>query len=411
MKFYLNKFYNILSNKFYFKLLYLFIAISFSTVLNDFYGIKLLNKVCLAWGILLILTSLFDIIFRKVKIYYFQIFLYLFLILTLAFNLFRYPTSENLKIWLVNLIILVSIFSIDTYKSKSVLIKELNIFSYIYTSLTFILSFISLILIFSNKSIERDLTFSNGISKTVTFSGLFSNENSLGIAAGISFIISLYILLSTYSKKIKIFYCFNAILQLITLVISGGRSALLLVLSLIFIFIFMKFKNIWARLFMLLSPTLIIPFLFKLSNTALHYIFTGREYIWQAAWPIIKFFPLVGIGNSNKISTIIANQKHELRGVEAGGLHNIYIEIATVNGLIATAFMLLFIACAFFFLVKKIDKLYSKTEKYYFSVLLTLVFGIPVINLMESSLVYIISFISIIFWVYTGYLIAILDKK
>lgn len=411
MKFYLNKFYNILSNKFYFKLLYLFIAISFSTVLNDFYGIKLLNKVCLAWGLLLILTSLFDIIFRKVKIYYFQIFLYLFLILTLAFNLFRYPTSENLKIWLVNLIILVSIFSIDTYKSKSVLIKELNIFSYIYTSLTFILSFISLILIFSNKSIERDLTFSTGISKTVTFSGLFSNENSLGIAAGISFIISLYILLSTYSNKIKIFYCFNAILQLITLVISGGRSALLLVLSLIFIFIFMKFNNIWARLFMLLSPTLIIPFLFKLSDTALHYIFTGREYIWQAAWPIIKFFPLVGIGNSNKISTLIANQKHELRGVEAGGLHNIYIEIATVNGLIATAFILLFIACAFFFLVKKIDKLYSKTEKYYFSVLLTLVFGIPVINLMESSLVYIISFISIIFWVYTGYLIAILDKK
>ncbi|MCR1950678.1 O-antigen ligase family protein [Clostridium sp. DSM 100503] len=411
MKVYLNKFYSILSNKFYFKLLYLLVAISFSTVLNDFYGIKLLNKVCLAWGLILIVTSLFDIIFRKVKIYYFQIFLYLFLILTLAFNLFRYPTSENIKIWLVNLIILVSIFSIDTYKSKSVLIKELNIFSYIYTSLTFILSFISLILIFSNKSIERVLTFSNDISKTVTFCGLFSNENSFGIAAGISFIICLYILLSTNSNKIKIFYYFNSILQLIALVISGGRSALLLVLSLVFIFIFIKFKNIWIRLLMLFSPMLIIPFLFKLSDTTLHYIFTGREYIWQAAWPIIKFFPLVGVGNSNKISTLIANPKHELRGVEAGGLHNIYIEIATVNGLIAAAFIILFIACAFFFLVKKIGNLDSKTEKYYFSVLLTLVFGIPVINLMESILVYIISFISIVFWVYTGYLIAILDKK
>lgn len=411
MKVYLNKFYNILSNKFYFKMLYLFVALSFSTVLNDFYGIKLLNKLCLAWGLLLIVTSIFNIIFKKNKIYYFQVFLYLFLILTLALNLFRYPTSENLKIWLVNLIILVSIFSIDTYKSKSVLIKELNIFSYIYTFITFILSFISLIIIFSNKSIERVLTFSNGISTTISFSGLFSNENSLGIAAGISFIISLYILLSTYSNKIKIFYCFNAILQLVTLVISGGRSALLLVLSLIFIFIFVKFKNIWIRLLMLFSPTLIIPFLFKLSDTTLHYIFTGREYIWQAAWPIIKFFPLVGIGNSNKISTLIANQKHELRGVEAGGLHNIYIEIATVNGLVATALILLFISCTFLFLVRKIDKLNSKTEKYFFSVLLTLVFGIPVINLMESSLVYIISFISIIFWVYTGYLVAILDKE
>ncbi|MDB1947878.1 O-antigen ligase family protein [Clostridium tertium] len=335
----------------------------------------------------------------------------MFLILTLALNLFRYPTSENLKIWLVNLIILASIFSIDTYKSKSVLIKELNIFSYLYTFITFILSFISLIIIFSNKSIERVLTFSNGISTTISFSGLFSNENSLGIAAGMSFIISLYILLSTHSNKIKIFYCFNAILQLVTLLISGGRSALLLVLSLIFILIFVKFKNVWIRLLMLFSPTLIIPFLFKLSNTTLHYIFTGREYIWQAAWPIIKFFPLVGIGNSNKISTLIANQQHELRGVEAGGLHNIYIEIATVNGLVATALIILFISCTFLFLIRKIDKINSKTEKYFFSVLLTLVFGIPVINLMESSLIYIISFISIIFWVYTGYLVAILDKE
>lgn len=44
-------------------------------------------------------------------------------------------------------------------------------------------------------------------------------------------------------------------------------------------------------------------------------------------------------------------------------------------------------------------------------ILILMVIGIFVVNLFESILIYVVSFILMIFWIYLGYLIFILDNK
>lgn len=45
------------------------------------------------------------------------------------------------------------------------------------------------------------------------------------------------------------------------------------------------------------------------------------------------------------------------------------------------------------------------------TVITSIIAGILAVNLFESVLVYTISFISMIFWIYLGYLVSILDNK
>ena len=60
MKDLLKKAYNILDNRFYFKILYLFVSLTFVTILIDIPGIKIFNTIALAWGMLLILFMIIE---------------------------------------------------------------------------------------------------------------------------------------------------------------------------------------------------------------------------------------------------------------------------------------------------------------------------------------------------------------
>lgn len=94
--------YDFLDNKFYFKLLYLFVSLTFVTMLKDVPGRKILSNITLAWGILLILFMVIEG-YKRRKIYKFDIPLALFMILTLIFNIFIYRSVDNIKVWIVNL--------------------------------------------------------------------------------------------------------------------------------------------------------------------------------------------------------------------------------------------------------------------------------------------------------------------
>lgn len=407
---FLTNFYKVISNSFYLKLLYLLVSLSFVTIIFDVPVFKILNKVCLIWVALLFLINFIDIIKRKRKIYIYNIFLYLFLFVTLFFTIYKYPTTENYKVWVINLIIFTVLFSIDNYKNKKTLQKEIDIYSYFYIFFSFIASSISLILIFLKQNIEINIINSDGVEEILTFIGIYKNENSLGIAAAISLIIGFYLISKSNNKKANIFLITSSVIQVITLFLSGGRSGFLILISVVFIFIFVYIKNIFIRTLMVIIPIASMFFIFKLDAKTLHYIFTGREYIWIAAIRIIKFAFFSGIGTSNTIPTLIQNQPANLIGVTKGGIHNIYMEITTTNGFIATFMLLLFIFSTLLYGVYKISKINNR-DKITNSLLLGLLLGIPVINLMESNLVYIISFISLIYWFYIGHFIAILDKN
>ena len=62
------------------------------------------------------------------------------------------------------------------------------------------------------------------------------------------------------------------------------------------------------------------------------------------------------------------------------------------------------------FIVQHLDKL-KRTEKLQMTTLTSLIVGILSVNLFESTLVYMASFMSLVFWIYLGYLISILDNK
>lgn len=401
---------NSLTNKFYLKLLYIFIGLSFATVISEFKYFNLLNKGVLALALLFLVITFFErLSFRIRKVYLFEYFLYLFLALTLYLNFTKYKINDNLKIWLVNLIIMTVLFSIDTYKSKALLIKELKIISYFYSAMTFILSFSSLLIIFLNNYINPNIL--NKIPNLLNYTGLFKNENSFGIAAALSFMITLYLIFDNKKFSLKALLSVNLIVQFISVFVSKGRSAIFPILTLGLVFLFYKFKNIYFRISLIGIPAIasIVAF-FTLPADILHKIFTGREFLWQSAFRLFTKYPLAGVGNVNKVGRLQDVRVTYLQGLEAGGLHNIFFEILTVNGLIAVILFILFLVFLFIFLFKKISKT-NNHNKVTYSILISLVLGIVFINLLESSLVYIISFISIIFWVYAGYLVAILDKR
>ena len=62
------------------------------------------------------------------------------------------------------------------------------------------------------------------------------------------------------------------------------------------------------------------------------------------------------------------------------------------------------------FIIQHLDKLKRK-EKLKMTTLTSLIVGILAVNLFESDIIYIVSFISMIFWIYLGYLVSILDNK
>ena len=403
--------FNVLTNKFYLKIMYLFIGLSFATIIADIPYFNLLNKATLAYGMLLIFINIFEVLFfKKRKFYFFELFLYAFLIFTLYLNLTEYKLTENLKVWLVNVMILTVLFSIDTHKKREQLNKEINIISYFIVSYTFILSVGSLILMFYNKNISSIFKFINP-NTLGSFAGLFKNENSFGIAATLSLVISLYLLFESRKLLTKGALALNTIVQFISIFISGGRSGYLVPLAIIFVFSFIKYKNLYFRTTIIALPivTSVVAF-FTLPSDILHKILTGREYLWQSAFRLIAKYPLTGVGNVNKVGRIKDVRVTYLLGLEEGGLHNIFFEILCVNGIIATIIFVLLLIFILIFLFKKILKLKNR-DRLKYGLLLSLIIGILFINLLESSLIYIISFISIIFWIYTGYLISLLSIK
>lgn len=405
MKDLLKKAYNILDNRFYFKILYLFVSLTFVTILIDIPGIKIFNTIALAWGMLLILFMIIEDRKRR-KFYKFDIPLIIFMGLTLIFNLTIYINISNIKIWIVNLILVSTVFTIDVFKNKKVKIKEMNTITYFYCIFMFIASFISLCLRFSGKMVQiGDIPFGGT-------RGIFVNENALSIASAIAIVMCIYLNSIAKNNKLKIFWMFNIVLQAVTMLGSKGRSALLIVIAVIYLFIFVYYKNKYIRGLLIILPIIICGSFFALSDENTIRVFTsGRNSLWTSSSIVIKNNPLTGVGYSDFVEAVKeARDTTDLPGLETGGLHNIYMQTATINGVICLILLLLFLSMAIFFIIKNLDGLKRK-EKLQMTTITSMLVGILAVNLFESNLLYVVSFISIIFWIYLGYLISILDNK
>jgi len=392
------KSYTVLTNNFNFCLFYLFSSFCFVSFLKEIPYIYLLSKVALLWGLALSIIHIIKIIKRRPNLI--ELSLYNFLGLTLLINLIFYRSMGNLKIWLVNFIILSSVFYINLDKRNEQLEKELKIISNLIALFTFIFSLACALMYFAN------ITFTLSSRIYGENHGLYINQNTLTIAASIGMLVSLYILIKYPYEKFKLIHLPNILLQIVSLIFSSGRSAYILVIAIIFVIIFVKFKNKFFRFAMIFVPSIFFISSLALFHEKLYDFLSGRNELWYSAWLSIKENPIFGIGNealADKISLIRPT-------LESGGLHNIYLQIITANGVFALISFLSFIYLIFAFLIKKLDKSYGIYRRVG-TVLLCLFVVILFINLFESNLLYRVNSLSIIFWIYLGYFVASKFKK
>lgn len=405
MKDKLEKIYNILDNKFYFRLFYLFVSLALVTILKVIPGINILSKVALVWGILLILFMIFND-YKKRKIYDFDIPIGIFIVITLIFNIFIYRSSENLKVWVVNIILFMSVFTVDVFRNKKSMIKEMNIITHFYVIFMFISSVISIFMKVFNKSIVI-----KGYAFEGSRAGIFENPNAISIAASIAIVMCMYLHHNTKYYRIKMFWTANIVIQALTMLLFNGRSSFLVVIAVVYCFLFVYSSNKYIRGILLVLPIVACVAAVNMEGSHIRDFTSGRTSLWESASIVIKDNPVAGVGYSDMVDAVTnARETDDLPGLSTGGLHNIYIQTAAVNGLISLSMLFIFIILLFTFLVNHLDHM-RKKEKFEMTILTSMILGVLAVNLFESTLIYIISFISMIFWIYSGYLVSIMGNR
>jgi len=126
---------------------------------------------------------------------------------------------------------------------------------------------------------------------------------------------------------------------------------------------------------------------------------------------LIKKHWILGIGNANIEQGLKAFTKDELWGIEGGGLHNMFIQIGLANGIIALTVIVVFLVWIIGRLLIYADKSNDIKDRKIVSKIIALSLSIISINLFESNLIYIVSFISLIFWIYLSFAIDITYKE
>lgn len=404
----MKKLLHIVFNNFYFCIFYIFTSFTFVTALRivpgiNISGTNILAKIALLWGIVLSLKHLYTIFKRKP--YSIEWFIFLFLFISFIINLLVYPNINNITTWCVNFVLLTAVFFVNKDKAKSTLEKELFIISNFYVSLTFIFSSISLVLSLLNK----ELTFSN--FDIIGKGGFFENENALGISAAISLVITLYLIFSTTSKKLKSLYIINFLIQTYLVLTSSARTAYFVFIALIGILVLIQLKKPILRVLFLAIPFLGTIYACTLDEGILNHLTTNRDAMWSSAALVIKDNLLLGVGNLDLVEKVLAARNVYIPvGINTGGLHNIYIQVLATNGIFAFVSLIVFILISLFYTFKRINALKSKGDIQFY-LIFSLIVSILIINLFESNLLYIISFISIIFWIYLGYTLSIIEAE
>ncbi|MEQ8153524.1 MAG: O-antigen ligase family protein [Clostridiaceae bacterium] len=407
----------IINNKFYFKILYLLVSLSFVSVLSDIPGLNLLNTGLIVWGVLLVLINAFALLNEEMAPY--KIFLYIFIIGSLLLIMTKYRTGGNIKIFATNLILFFAMFTVDRKKNEKELLKEMDVISWVYFITASLLALGSLFLIVFNKSIVINdkiygINIQGGGDGHV---GLFFNRNALGIACALAIAVGIYLIITNKSFLNKILISLFFIINLITLKESNNRSGIIVLLTLLGVSIFMYLKRCIWRVFYCILILSLAATAFALKSSLLAKILDGRYELWIAGRELIKIWPLTGVGNSALISSLTSIlpelNKYDvsrLPGIEAGGLHNIYIQIGAVYGIPMLSIFLLFIISLFVFTISRLDAM-KGPKKYRITILVSLCMGIILVNFFESNLIFIISFISLLFWIYMGYIASLLKNR
>lgn len=253
------------------------------------------------------------------------------------------------------------------------------------------------------------ILLSSDITQYTRLGSILGNVNAIGVIIGISFIFSIYLVI--YEKKyINIFYGF---LMLPTIILTGSRKAILIVMVSMLIIIYLKYrKSLIKKIkFIILSIIIVLIFYYLVFNIPIFHSILGRRfenmfnflgevgtnegsilirnYMVKFGLEMLASRPILGYGINNYrvlLENSIGVRKYA---------HNNYIELLVGTGIIGTAIFYSMYLHALIVLRKKFLK-HINLSYLFFSLNLTiLVMGYTFVHFHNKHLLIILAISSV----------------
>lgn len=135
---------------------------------------------------------------------------------------------------------------------------------------------------------------------------------------------------------------------------------------------------------------------------------TGRVSVWKAGFKVFLDSPIFGNTREGlvepvcEVLTIINGNDRENESVTGGGLHNIYLTILCASGVVGFITLLVLFTFVFISVVKQLLIKDAISYDFLFGMVICVYFFVS--ELVESRIMYTVSFFNVVFWIYFGYL-------
>jgi O-antigen ligase len=401
---------NLERQKFLFKKAFIIITIIYTSIISTIPRLStLVNFMLLLWA-----AGIFALAYVKEKrptIKINRLLLVMFLFLSTITILINKNLSSNLKILSLTVMQFFLLYDYNNTADKERVYKELYDLSNVYVFMTFILSSAALAMyLLDINFLYKGIAF--GMTHYKALAGLQIGPNTVGLTCFFS------IALSMLAKRIygrwKYFYYLNIIIQLLVLLLSKSRGALVGLAVYVAVYFFSQLQSKRLRRITVLT---VLSAVFAVSLLVMNPIggdllvkdkelgfFSGRLLLWKPAARVIENNIILGVGVNNVVEEVRKVATAPLPGIEGGGMHNVYIQAAVANGLLATGFIVIFFI---YILVKLLNACLTGEligiDKKVIGAMLALIESLYVINLVEAHLLYVANFAATIYWVYIGY--------
>ncbi len=381
--------------KFYITLLYLVFSFSYVSIIGELsLLVSLLNY---AFYFVFTLIFIYEVYKKKFKLDFYNC---IFILFILSSVVTMYLNSYNLTEYINEIkLILLGIFQFFIFfnifnRNRDIKLK--------ITAITILgICFVSHIfnIIFYVFKVRFVFNKVYGIHYDGSFTGIYDNENILGIICFIGIVFS-FIFLNYYKDILfKQTAIINIILSIIVLFLVNARSAVVAFLVFCFVFTAITFRNKWIVIVFFLLCFMFGVYLL-INNDLLVKLLNGRYEIWEQVFIVMRYNTLFGYSKTNAINFLYNSTIRFLPGVMQGGTHNTFLDIWLSYGSVALVLFVTFIGT---YLVRTYKVLMKNLDKFNYIVAYSAVLSFMFIGVFESVLVYTPSLIGVIFWLIMGY--------
>ncbi len=456
--------YKLLRDSIYFKITFMLWALIHSLSFGA-YVTSYFSPIIIVWGMLLLAKNIMskNMIIKKTYIYILSTFLILYVV-TIIYNI-NSNFLGNTKSLIWTSIMLFVIF-INEYKSdKEKLYNDIIKVSLALTISVLLITLISVVMfcfdIYYRVNRGDGTLIPQGFWAARLW-GIYVDPNQ-GATIGIMSLISSIILLinnKRNKKIINVISAFNIVIEYIFIILTGSRSGEIAFLLVLFGFIYLiseyllrnKINKCYLKNFIAIFiggivsisvistfhgtrsmlgkiPTLTIKSQ-QIINSTLgvevgkhegnitmdrpdvgeqYDVSNGRLTLWKDGFRLIKYSPILGFGDRNIF--IKAKELTPGSSLEKQYVHNGFIHMFLSGGIVAVVTMGLLLIFILKDIIKRVFAYNVYTTQYYIYSSVALIVGVSLITaVFLTELFYQNSFISTVFWIYIGFIVAI-DKQ